>query len=334
MKFNRPYTLNELSLLVKSTLITSNKNKKIYGINTIAEASNTDITFLLDSSYLKYIKNCKAGAILLSENFRNSFSDNYLITKNPKLDLITFINLCINKELINYNISSKSYVGINSCISDNVYIGINTILGDNVKIGCNSILSPGVIIGNNCIIGKYCKINPGVIFYDNVIVGDNCNINSNSTIGSDGFGFVKNKYDKWIKIPHIGRVVIGNNVDIGSNTSIDRGMLNDTIIENGVIVDNQVQIAHNVKIGENTAIAGCVGIAGSSKIGKNCMIGGGVKISNNLVISDNICITGSSNVTKSLDKIGIYSSAFVVKKNIDWNKCMSYFYKLNKLFIK
>lgn len=173
-----------------------------------------------------------------------------------------------------------------------------------------------------------------VVLHDGVVIGKRCFINANSTLGSDGFGFVKNEYFRWEKIFHFGCVLIGNDVSIGSNTSIDRGVFLNTVIKDGVIIDNQVQIAHNVVIGENSVIAGCVGIGGSVHVGKSCLIGGASVISNHIFISDRVCISGFSGVTKSIYKSGFYSSVFPVRNSFKWNKTIYYFYNLEKFFNK
>ena len=152
-------------------------------------------------------------------------------------------------------------------------------------------------------------------------------------IGSDGFGYVNDK-NSWYKIPQIGGVVIGNDVEIGSNTSIDRGTLDNTIIGNGVKIDNQIQIAHNVEIGDNTAIAGCAGIAGSAKIGKNCTIGGGAGIQGHIKICDNTQITGMTKVSCDIKEAGVYSSGTPLMSNAQWLKSAARFKKLNELFLK
>ena len=157
-------------------------------------------------------------------------------------------------------------------------------------------------------------------------------INSNTVIGSDGFGYAQDASGNWVKMPHLGGVIIENQVEIGSNTSIDRGCIGDTLIKQGVIIDNLVQIAHNVVVGEHTAIAGCVAIGGSATIGSRCLIGGASTIAGHLTIADNVHITGTSSINKSLLQSGIYSSGFPAKDNLVWKKNIVRFNLLDQTF--
>ena len=149
-------------------------------------------------------------------------------------------------------------------------------------------------------------------------------------IGSDGFGFAKGETG-WTKVPQLGSVVVGDDVEIGANTTIDRGALEDTVLEDGVRLDNQIQVAHNVRIGAHTAIAGCVGISGSASIGEHCMIGGGAGIVGHLEITDHVIITGMTMVTKSISKPGVYSSGVPAQENDAWNRNYARFRQLDKL---
>ena len=143
------------------------------------------------------------------------------------------------------------------------------------------------------------------------MIGDDLIAHSGAVIGADGFGIAMDQ-GRWIKIPQIGRVVIGNDVEIGANTTIDRGALDDTVIEDGVKLDNQIQVAHNVRIGAHTAIAGCVGIAGSTSIGRYCRIGGSAGILGHLEIADHVEIAAFSLIGKSIREAGSYCRHFPV----------------------
>ena len=136
---------------------------------------------------------------------------------------------------------------------------------------------------------------------------------------------------RWKKIPQIGRVVIGNDVEVGANTTIDRGALDDTVLEEGVKLDNQIQIGHNCRIGAHTAIAGCVGIAGSTRIGRYCRIGGSAMIGGHLEIVDNVEISGATSVPKSLLKAGTYTSLVPISLHQDWLKNASHIRHLDSL---
>ena len=162
------------------------------------------------------------------------------------------------------------------------------------------------------------------------VIGKRAILHSGAVIGADGFGLAMEK-GCWIKIPQIGRVVIGDDVEIGANTTVDRGALDDTIIEDGVKLDNQIQVAHNVHIGAHTAIAGCVGIAGSAKIGKHCTVGGSGMILGHLEIADRVNISAGTLITKSIAKAGTYTSVMPFSVHQDWLKNAAHLRHLDKM---
>jgi UDP-3-O-[3-hydroxymyristoyl] glucosamine N-acyltransferase len=162
------------------------------------------------------------------------------------------------------------------------------------------------------------------------VIGDNLIAHSGVVIGADGFGIAMDE-GRWIKIPQIGRVVIGNDVEIGANTTIDRGALDDTVIEEGVKLDNQIQVAHNVHIGAHTAIAGCVGIAGSTTIGRYCRIGGSAGILGHLHIADHVEIAAFTLIGKSIREAGSYAAIFPFAKVEDWRKNIGHLRHLDDL---
>jgi UDP-3-O-[3-hydroxymyristoyl] glucosamine N-acyltransferase len=192
------------------------------------------------------------------------------------------------------------------------------------------VIGAACVIGNNVIIGANTRLTSLVSVCADTRIGERVIIHNGTVIGSDGFGLAKEN-NKWLKIPQLGKVQIGDDVEIGANVSIDRGALDDTIIGDGVKLDNQIQVGHNVRIGENTAIAGCTGIAGSTHIGKNCMIGGGVCINGHIEIVDNVYITGMSSVVHSISNPGIYSSTHSTQPQREWQKNSIRFRQLDQL---
>ena len=203
---------------------------------------------------------------------------------------------------------------------------------EEATMNCNYSLSndhPHVTIGENVKIGENCLIYPGVFINHNTVIGDNVIIHPNAVIGSDGFGLYLDQA-LWRKIPHIGKVVIEDDVEIGSGTTIDRGMIDTTCLKNNCKIDNLVHIAHNVTIGRNTAIAACTGIAGSTKVGNNCTIGGGVGINGHITICDDVHIHGMSMITKSINVGGEYASGMPADTVRNWRKNQVSFRNLYK----
>lgn len=202
-------------------------------------------------------------------------------------------------------------------------------VGPNVWVGTGARIGAGAVIGANCSIGEGVQIGegarlfPNVTIYADCVVGERTVIHSGAIIGGDGFGYAREADGAWLKIPQVGRVLIGDDVEIGAGTTIDRGTLFDTVIEDGVKIDNLVQIAHNVRIGAYTAIAGCTGIAGSTTIGKRCTLAGAAMISGHLTICDDVNVSAATFIAKSITQAGTYSSGIPFLEHGNWLKNFS-----------
>jgi UDP-3-O-[3-hydroxymyristoyl] glucosamine N-acyltransferase len=273
--------------------------KKILNVNSIKEASNSEITFLNSSNYLKDAMHTNALVCIVNKKLRKYLNKKTipLISEQPEIDFYKLVNFFYpNSNVDNENVLHSKNINL---IKKNIFIGHNTLvdktaeIGNGTKIGNNVIIKPNVKIGNNCVIGSN-------VIISNALIGDNVIIKSGTLIGQTGFGF---KYiDKTrLNFPHIGRVVLENNCQIGALCTIDRGTLSDTVVGEFSTIDNQVQIAHNVKIGSFCIIASQVGIAGSTIIGNNVLIGGQAGISHHLKIGNYVKIGGKSGVVSSID---------------------------------
>ena len=220
-----------------------------------------------------------------------------IIVKNVLFELAKVLNKMYPDADIDYPDLSVKLVTKNKFknvkFGNNVLIGINVKIGKNTIIGANSIIEHDVVVGNNCVIGSH-------VILKNSILGNNVVIQDDWKIGLKGFGFIPLK-EKNFKFPHIGRVIINDNVEIASGCTIDRGSVDDTEIGQNTYMDNQVHMAHNVKIGSDCMIAGQVGFAGSSTIGNNVSIGGQAGISGHLTIGNNVKIGGGSGVVKDIE---------------------------------
>ncbi len=237
------------------------------------------------------------------------------ITKASSHDISKFSALIVD-ELFTENTDK-----ITLFKTSNVMKSVARLLGEASK-NYNYSLSnrhPHVTVGENVKIGKNCLIYPGVFINHNTVIGNNVIIHPNAVIGSDGFGLYLDEA-LWQKIPHIGKVIIEDDVEIGSGTTIDRGMIDATCLKNNCKIDNLVHIAHNVTIGRNTAIAACTGIAGSTKVGDNCTIGGGVGINGHITICDDVHIHGMSMITKSIKAKGEYASGMPADTVRNWRR--------------
>ena len=303
---------------------------QVEGVATLKTAEKRHISFLANSKYTKYLSSTKAGAVIISKQMLSSIAGNAIVVDDP------YIAYAMVAGLLNPEPDSEAMTALTAVISPkskiaaNANIGHHVVIGDNVFIGPNAVIGAGTVIEQGVSIGTNARISPNVTICSHVKIGDNIIIHPGVVIGADGFGIANNK-GKWIKVPQLGSVEIGDDVEIGANTTIDCGALENTIIGNGVKLDNQIQIAHNDIIGDNTVIAGCVGIAGSTEIGQNCIIGGGVGISGHLNIADGVMITGMTMVTKSIKEPGSYSSGIPADTTSQWHKNVVRYRQLGKL---
>ncbi len=215
-------------------------------------------------------------------------------------------------------------------IDDSACIGPQVVVGTDTEIGQNVVVGAGSVIGARCTLGADTLLHANVTLCDGVTLGKRVILHPGAVLGSDGFGLAREP-SGWIKVPQLGGVRIGDDVEVGACTSIDRGAVEDTVLENGVKLDNQIQVAHNVRIGEHTVVAACAGISGSTVIGKRCVIAGMVGFVGHLDIGDDIVVTGRSMVSRSLSKAGTYSGALQVDEAGRWRKNAARFRKLDEL---
>jgi UDP-3-O-[3-hydroxymyristoyl] glucosamine N-acyltransferase len=303
----------------------------IHRLATFDRAGPGDITFVSDKKLLSRLAECHASAIVLPTVLKESYQGNALFMDNPYVGYALLARLYDTTPNLPATIADSAVIHETADIGKNVAIADNVVIQAGVKIGDNCQISANVVIGLNSQIGEQCKIYPNATIYHNCHLGKRCIIHANSVIGSDGFGNAPYQ-GRWVKIPQIGCVLIGDDVEIGSSTTIDRGALSDTVIADGVKIDNQCQIAHNVQIGAHTAIAGGTNIAGSTKVGKNCIFGGSIAMNGHLTITDNVVITGDSMVMRSISEPGTYSSGIPAQTNKAWRKATAHTLKIDDLF--
>ena len=288
-------------------------------IATLENARSSHISFLTNSKYRGQLASTQAGAVILSESDADATDLPRIISDNPYAYFAKVSALLNPLPEVVPGIHPGAIVGAGARIDATASIAATAVIGEGATIGAHSVIGEGCCIGTNVSIGSHARLYPNVVIYHDCVVGDNLIAHSGAVIGSDGFGIAMDE-GRWIKIPQIGRVVIGNDVEIGANTTIDRGALNDTVIEDGVKLDNQIQVAHNVRIGAHTAIAGCAGIAGSAVIGRYCLIGGGARILGHLQLADHVEIAAHTLVGKSIREAGSYAAIFPFSKTEDWRK--------------
>lgn len=318
LKLQLPMSLEAIAAKIGAKLSDSVGDAATSMIDNIAAldtAADGSISFLANPLYRKFLPTTNARAVVVSAEDAVGCPVPALVVKNPRLALGRLLQLCEAQKPILHA------TGIHP----------TAILGVDVKVGENVTIGPYCVVGDNCEIGANSTLKSNVNIYANTKIGEHCTIHSGTVLGSDGFGYEIDEVGNWLKMPHLGGLVIGNHVEIGSNTSIDRGMIDNTVIGDWVIIDNLVQIGHNVRIGDHTAIAGCVGIAGSTSIGRYCLIGGAACIAGHIVITDKVHISGTTAVSHSILQPGIYSSGLPARENSVWRRSVARFNTLDDM---
>jgi UDP-3-O-[3-hydroxymyristoyl] glucosamine N-acyltransferase len=320
--------LSALAELFSAELIGS--DIEIDGVASLSNAAQGRIAFLANPKLIAELTTTQASAVILKDATEAPRSLSYLVCKDPNLIFARIAQYFNPLPTSKNSIHASAVVANTATLGQGVEIGPHVVIEDNAIIGDFAQIKAGTFIGAGSTIGEKTILMPRVTIYQNCDIGRRCHIHSGVVIGSDGFG---NAWagDHWERIPQIGKVILGDDVEVGANTTIDRGALDDTVIDAGVRLDNLIQIAHNVKIGANTAIAACTGIAGSAKIGRNCLIGGGVLIAGHIEITDQVTILAGSGVPSSLGSSGIYASGVPVVPHQTWLRNMVHFRKLDEL---
>ncbi len=322
-------TLADIATILEAE-IKGDANCVITGIAPLDSAKTGQISFLVNPRYKKSLETTLASAVILAPDLADKCPVNAVISKNPYAAYARVAALFAPDYSQKEGVHASAVVDPTAEIHPSASIGANCVVGAHTVIHNDVVIRAGSVIESHCRIDEGTHIWPNVTIYPNVQIAKRVIIHSGVVIGADGFGFAKDQ-GKWLKIPQIGGVQIGNDVEIGANTTIDRGALDDTIISDGVKLDNQIQIGHNVQIGTNTAIAGCVAIAGSSKLGRDCLIGGASSISGHIEITDNVALTGAATVARSIKKPGMYSSGTDAMPSREWIRIITHLSKLPKL---
>ena len=294
-------------------------NLLINSVASLETVHQNSISFFNNPKYSDLLKSTKAAVVIVNRDDLPDRSGTSIVIDNPYLYFAKVSQLLNPSKPLKKEVHKSAIIHPSCKLGQDIYIGPNVVIDENVSIDDGVVIHAGSMIEADSVIGKASVIHPHVVIKANTVIGKNCTLYAGCVIGSDGFGYAKDD-SKWLAIPQIGRVILGDNVDIGSNSTIDRGALDDTIISSGVKIDNLVQIGHNCMIGENTIIAGCVGIAGSAKIGKNCAIGGAAIILGHLSITDDVTISPGSMITRSIKTSGTYTALMPFQDHEAWLK--------------
>lgn len=322
-------TLAELAARLGGDVI-GDDSTRISGVATLADAGPDHISFVANPKYRGSVAASRAAAIVLGEADRDLTSRPRIVTRNPYAYFARISQLFHREPTVKPGIHPSAYVAPSAHIAASASIGAFVSIGTGARIGEGVAVGPGTQIGEGAEIGDATRLAANVTVYAGCVVGKRCIVHSGVVIGADGFGFAPDQ-GAWVKIPQVGRAVIGNDVEIGANTCIDRGTLGDTVIEDGVKLDNLIQIGHNVRVGAHTVMAGQVAVAGSATIGKHCLIGGQAGIVGHIAIADGVTIQAATLVTKSITKAGVYSAALPAMPHDEWLRNAAQLRRLDQL---
>ncbi len=322
-------TLGELATQVGAEL-QGDAACRIDRVAPLDRAGPGAIAFLDDPRFRRHLAGTVASAVILRREDLDGCDVPALVSANPHLTYARVAALLNPLPPMRWGVHSSAVVAADCEIAASAWIGPHCVVESGAAIAADVFVGPGCIIGAHASIGVGSRLEARVTVCHDVRIGKRALIYPGAVIGSDGFGLAGDA-GTWLRVPQLGRVLIGDDVEIGANTTIDRGALDDTVIEDGVKLDNQIQVAHNVRIGAHTAIAGCVGIAGSAVIGKRCTVGGGVGIAGHLEITDDVHLTGMTFVTKSITEPGLYSSGMPAETNRQWHRSIARYRKLDEM---
>jgi UDP-3-O-[3-hydroxymyristoyl] glucosamine N-acyltransferase len=280
------------------------------------------IAFLSSARYRSQLAATRASAVIVAPNDAVATPLPKLISANPYATYARVAAILHSPPRPLPGVHPTAVVDPSARVAASAMLGPHVVVGERTVVGKRVQLHAGTVIGDDCAIGDDGVLYPRVVVYSRCTLGPRAIVHSGVVIGADGFGMAEED-GHWVKIPQVGRVVIGADVEIGANTTIDRGTIDDTIIEDDVKLDNQIQIGHNCRIGAHTAIAGCVGIAGSAKIGRNCKIGGAAMIAGHLEIVDGTTVSAASGVFDSIETPGVYTGTFPSLPHREWRHVAS-----------
>jgi UDP-3-O-[3-hydroxymyristoyl] glucosamine N-acyltransferase len=297
-------------------------------VATLSNADSGTLSFLANSRYRKQLDSTRATAVLIGPENAEGCPVAALIDPNPYLAYARIADLLHPQAQAAPGLHPTAVVSSGAHVPASASVGPLAVIEDEAHIGERVFVGPGCIVQRGARIGADTRLTARVTVCAGVSIGLRCVLHPGAVVGADGFGFALDG-GAWVKVPQVGSVQIGDDVEIGANTTIDRGAIDDTVVEHGVKLDNQIQVGHNVTIGSHTAIAGCVGISGSTTIGRRCMIGGGVGIAGHLTIADDVIVTGCSLVSASIKSAGSYSSGMPAVETRMWRRMVAHLRRLD-----
>ncbi|RPI12658.1 MAG: UDP-3-O-(3-hydroxymyristoyl)glucosamine N-acyltransferase [Lysobacterales bacterium] len=299
-------------------------------VATLLEATPGSLAFLANPRYRRHLATTRATAVVLDAKAADECPVNALVTPNPYATYARIAELMYPVAPFAPGRHATAAVDPGAAVDPSAWIGPQACIEAGATIGPKVYVGPGCVVLRGATIGEESKLVANVTVCEGARIGRRCLLHPGAVIGADGFGHAPDG-GRYVRVPQVGSVVLGDDVDVGASSTIDRGAIGDTVVEDGVKIDNQVQIGHNVRVGAHTVIAGCVGISGSTTIGRRCMIGGMVGIAGHLEICDDVALTGKTLVSSSIRRPGMYSGALPADEARSFRRNSARFQQLDEL---
>lgn len=324
-----PISLGELAVSVGCELI-GDPDATVNRVASLQGATPESLSFLASSSYTSQLPSTKAAAVVLRAEDADACPVAAFISDNPYATYARMAALVCPEPLYAPGVHATAAVADSAIVADSAHVAASAVIGERTSIGENTVVGPGTVIGPDCNVGDSCRFVANVSIVKNVRIGARGIFHPGVVIGSDGFGNAMTS-DGWVKVPQLGGVQIGDDVEVGANTTIDCGAIGDTVIENGVRIDNLCMIAHNVHVGEHSALAGLTGIAGSTIIGKRCIFAGASGAVGHIKICDDVIVAAKTFLSKDVTEPGTYAASFPADNARSWAKQLARFRRLGNL---
>jgi UDP-3-O-[3-hydroxymyristoyl] glucosamine N-acyltransferase len=305
-------------------------DKPVECVATLAGATGNAVSFFANPAYRDALAATRAAAVILQPEHTGSCPVDALLSPTPYLSYAHIAQILHPPQQFPAGVHASAVVAASAHVDASAHVAANATIGEHCRIGPRSYVGSGCVVDSNVAIGADTRLLARCSIMHDVVIGERCIVHPGAVIGADGFGNAQGPAG-WVKVPQLGSVRIGDDVEIGANTTIDRGAIEDTVIENGVRLDNLIQIAHNVRIGEHTAIASQSGISGSTTIGKRCMLAGQSGLVGHITICDDVVIGGATMVTKSISEPGFYTASFPAEPDRAWKRRVARFRRLDDL---
>ena len=324
-----PISLGELATSFACELI-GDPDVVVDDVASLFNAGPSSLSFLSNPAHMQQLSLTKAAVVILRADDAGESPTASLVNENPYACYARIAAVIHPAPGYEPGVHESAVIATTAEIAASAHIAPNAVIGDRSIIGENVFVGPGSVVGPDCVIADDCKLIANVTLTRSVRIGVRGIVHPGAVIASDGFGNAKTP-NGWVKVPQLGGVIIGNDVEIGANTTIDCGALDDTIIEDGVRIDNLCMIAHNVRIGAHTAMASMTGIAGSTVIGRRCLFAGKAGAVGHVTICDDVVVSGKGMITKDIKEPGVYASSFPAEKISEWNRKVAHFRRIDTL---